>query len=380
MRSRVSALVALVLTLGLLAVTVGRPAAAQAAAQTPGAAQAAGEQTSASQTSKEMVVGTYLSPPFVMKQIDGEWHGLAIELWQEIARRQSISYRVEEYDLEGLLAALERGEVDVAVGPLLITAHRERRYDMTIPFMPVSLAIATRPSHDATFLAVARSVLGSLGTALLTLLAIVVAFAILVWLLERRRNPEHFGGGVMQGIGDAIWWSVSTMTTVGYGDRTPITLWGRVVGMIWMLSSIVLVSTFIATVTSALTVVKLQPPIRSLYDLAHVRVGVVQDSGTADYLSALGIVARPYGTVEEGLSDVLARELDAFVDEWPVLRYLSQVRYSGELTIVPQPRARGFVGFALPLDSPRRRQLDVAMLEVLDDPEWEDVVQRYLGS
>ena len=59
----------------------------------------------------------------------------------------------------------------------------------------------------------------------------MVLVALLVWRLERQRNPGHFGGGAVKGVGDAIWWSASTMSTVGYGDRFPVTDGGRVLGV-----------------------------------------------------------------------------------------------------------------------------------------------------
>jgi voltage-gated potassium channel len=37
---------------------------------------------------------------------------------------------------------------------------------------------------------------------------------------------------------DAIWWSVTTITTVGYGDRFPVTLEGRIIAMILMLCGV----------------------------------------------------------------------------------------------------------------------------------------------
>ncbi len=48
----------------------------------------------------------------------------------------------------------------------------------------------------------------------------------------------HFEQGINPGFNsvmDGIWWSVSTVTTVGYGDVTPITFWGRIWGMVVML-------------------------------------------------------------------------------------------------------------------------------------------------
>jgi polar amino acid transport system substrate-binding protein len=341
-------------------------------------AHPAGDPVAASSTDRALVVGTFASPPFAMKDAAGGWSGIAIELWREVARRQGLDYRIEEYDLESLLAGVESGRVDVAVGPLLITAEREARMDLTSPFMHVALAIGTRPRTGW------RAVLTSLFPrqvlwAALGLGGLLILFAIVVWLLERHRNPEHFGGARMRGLGDSIWWSATTMTTVGYGDRTPVTFWGRVAGIVWMFTSIILVSAFIALVTSAFTVRQLQSQIRSISDLAHVRVAAVSDSGWAEDLRDLGIVTTGCETVASCLDELVAGEVDAVVEEWPVLNWEARHRYPGRVAIVPQSFTRGFVGFALPRDSGRRRALDVTLLEVLDDRIWRDICRAYLG-
>jgi polar amino acid transport system substrate-binding protein len=343
------------------------------------AAEAVNASAPPERPSGELVVGTFQVPPFAMRDSGGSWSGIAIELWREVAGRQGISYRLEEHDLQSLLAAVETGRVDVAVGPLLITADRERLMDLTSPFMHVALAIGTRP--ETGWWAALRSVLsGPLLWATLGLAVLLLVFAALVWLLERHRNPEHFGGARMRGLGDAIWWSASTMSTVGYGDRTPVTFWGRTTGIVWMFVSIVLVSAFIALVTSAVTVQQLQTQIRSIADLARVRVAAVSGSGSAEYLRDLGIIAVSCETVRACLDALVAGDVDAVVEEWPVLQWEARHRYPGRLAIVPQPFARGFIGFALPRDSPRRRALNVTLLQVLDDPAWQEISRTYLGG
>lgn len=329
----------------------------------------------------ELVVGVYEDPPFAMKDARGGWQGVAVSLWREAARREGIRFRFEEGELEPLLESLAAHRLDVVIGPLLITPQRAERFDMTSSFMHVSLAIATRPASWISTLAglwelFNRRLLSTVSVLLFGLIAV----AVVVWWLERHRNPENFGGVRMKGLGDAVWWSASTMTTVGYGDRTPITLWGRIVGVLWMFVSVVLVAAFTAAVSSELTVGQLRSNVRTLRDLPGLRVGVVDGSGAQDFLDGLRVDAASYGDVDAGLNDLVQGKLDAFVDEWPVLRWAQTASYAGRIAVVAQPLSRGYVGFALPLDSPRRRQLDVALLGVLDDPVWQDIVSTDLGA
>lgn len=85
-----------------------------------------------------------------------------------------------------------------------------------------------------------REILGSYGVAhVLTLTAFfVVAASGLLAVIE----PETVKGD----FGAALWWGVVTVTTVGYGDVTPVTLPGRVVAALLMFCGIGLVSTLAA--------------------------------------------------------------------------------------------------------------------------------------
>lgn len=77
-------------------------------------------------------------------------------------------------------------------------------------------------------------------------LALLLAGAALVALAENgpRTNIHSFG--------DAIWFAASTITSVGYGDYTPTTAGGRVVGAMLMLGGVTVFSVLTATVASVL--------------------------------------------------------------------------------------------------------------------------------
>ena len=48
--------------------------------------------------------------------------------------------------------------------------------------------------------------------------------------LEHEQNPDHFSS-----LGDALWWSVVTFTTIGYGDKYPVTSGGQIIGSFFAL-------------------------------------------------------------------------------------------------------------------------------------------------
>lgn len=76
-----------------------------------------------------------------------------------------------------------------------------------------------------------------------TLLIYLAAIAV----LDVEQNAD---GSNITNIGDALWWSVVTITTVGYGDYYPVTFLGRMVAVGLMLGGIALIGTVTATLAS----------------------------------------------------------------------------------------------------------------------------------
>jgi voltage-gated potassium channel len=80
------------------------------------------------------------------------------------------------------------------------------------------------------FIMVIQAEARTLLSGLFTMMVLVVVAASLMYSVEHVAQPEHFGS-----IGESLWWAVVTMTTVGYGDVTPITTAGRILASIIML-------------------------------------------------------------------------------------------------------------------------------------------------
>ncbi|MDX1804334.1 MAG: transporter substrate-binding domain-containing protein [Alcanivorax sp.] len=327
-----------------------------------------------------LTVAVKASPPF--SYLDGDrWDGISVELWETLAKQLGDDYRLRPYDnVSDMLAAVEKGQADVAIGAISVTADRERRLDFTQPMFRTGLGIATR-SEPAGWLNTVRSLFSwKFLSAVLALGLVLLLVGLLVWFLERRRNPEHFGGSTSQGIGSGFWWSAVTMTTVGYGDKAPVTFGGRLVGLVWMFVSVITISGFTAAIASSVTVNQLQTQVSGAADLPRVRVATVADTSAASWLDGKGIKYRNYNNIQQALRAVALGDVDAVVYDAPVMRYLLRQRHDNHVLVLPQLVREESYALALANGSSLREPLDQALLSTLATPQWRAVVTRYLGS
>jgi voltage-gated potassium channel len=88
----------------------------------------------------------------------------------------------------------------------------------------------------------------TLFRAIRTILAIATALVLIAGVLARAIEPETYTS-----IGLALWWAVTTVTTVGYGDVVPVTTAGRLVGAALMLTGLSLIPLLVSVVVSILT-------------------------------------------------------------------------------------------------------------------------------
>jgi voltage-gated potassium channel len=72
-------------------------------------------------------------------------------------------------------------------------------------------------------------------------IAIVFLSGLVMWLVDRESFPTVWW---------ALWWSLQTVTTVGYGDALPQNTAGRAIAVIVMLTGIAFISVLTATVSS----------------------------------------------------------------------------------------------------------------------------------
>ena len=66
-------------------------------------------------------------------------------------------------------------------------------------------------------------------------------------------QAEQKADGAIQSLGDAFWWAIITITTIGYGDIVPVTQTGRIIGSIVAFAGVLIFMIITAKIASLFT-------------------------------------------------------------------------------------------------------------------------------
>lgn len=314
-----------------------------------------------------------------MKRPDGGWEGISVDLLDRVSKKIGRDYILEEKNLPELFKSVKSSEADVGVSALSVTAGRERDMDFTHSYFTSRLSFISHKTDAGFWSGVAPFFSVNFLKAMAALASLILLFAFLVWIFERKKNATEFGSGPAFGLGAAFWWSAVTMTTVGYGDKTPKTFMGRFISIIWMFTAVIVISSFTAAITTSLTVQRIDQEIDSLLELRFVKVAVVQGTTGEKWAEQAGLTYQKVASSTEGINKLEQSKVDVLIDDEPVLKYLTH-HESHKYNIVSLPGGEQRYALALPKGSELRKEINVALLEVLENGNWKGKLQNYFGD
>ena len=329
---------------------------------------------------KVLIVGTHEAPPFAMPDGKGGWTGLSIDLWREAADQLGLRYEFRAMPTpDSLIDGIAAGQLDASIAAITVTAARAGKVDFTQPFYNTGLGIVVPATGDHGWWRVMRAFFSvDFLKVVVALFLVLLAAGLGVWLFERRKNSEQFGGTAASGLGSSFWWAAVTMTTVGYGDKSPRTFGGRTIALLWMFISVIIISGFTAQITSSLTVGRLDTAIKGPSDLPRFAIATVEGSIAARYLRANDVTVMPRATIEEAIAAVKDGQADGCVYDAAILQYA--LRRDRSLELLPARFDLRDYAIAVPLDSPLRKQLNLVLLRIEQGDLWPLMRQRYFGK
>ena len=326
-----------------------------------------------------LIVAVYDVPPYGHVAPDGAFEGASVDLWRRVAQALGVEYRFSAVaQMETVLSGLERKEYDAAVGAITITPERLARVDFSYPAHRSGVAVAVRKDRGAfAAFQTYASVVGELTPLIGVTIGLLVTMGVAMWWVERPRSaPTH--ESAVASLRDGVYWAVVTMTTVGYGDKTPKTTVGRVIAIVWMMASVALVSVLSTTIVSKMTAERVaseRPLVEG--DLVGKRLAAVAHSSGAEFLNQRRLDYARFDDLPAALAALERGDADAVVNSIGALQYAIA---NGFKETIESPRAvlsPAFMAIALPPGSPFKKRLDAALVEITASPEWRRVEASY---
>ena len=327
----------------------------------------------------DLTISTVTRPPFSMVE-DGVDTGFSIDLFNAVAAQLNMTVTYDRKDGFGeMLTAVQDGSVDGAIANISITAEREKVMDFTQPIFDSGVQVMMPVDGNA-----ASSVVGALFTAeidLMVLAALVLLFGggMMMWLFERKLQP-YFDRPAKEAAFPAFWWALNLVVNGGFEERMPQSRAGRSFAVMLVISSLFIVSIFVAQITAALTVNAIQSNIDGISDLDGKRVATIDGSTSARYLDARGIGYFGVEGLEELLVKFEAEELDAVVFDGPILAYYVRTRGAGKAQLLDRIYRPENYGMAFPSGSETQEVVDQAILSLREDGTYDQLLTKWFGS
>ncbi len=323
-------------------------------------------------------IATIERPPFSMIEND-EAAGFSVELMRHIAAANNYTVDFTYFgSFPDMLAAVESNEYDAAIANISITRDREAAMDFSQPIFDSGLQIMVHETPGSVSLL--RTLLNwELALVMVLSFSGLFACGILMWVFERRKQP-YFDRELGEALFPSFWWALNLVVNGGFEERQPRSLPGRIFAVLLVVSSLFIVSIFVAHITAAMTIEAINSSVNSIQDLDGRRVATTEESTTSRFLDSRGIGHATYDTFGGLIEAFEEGDLDAVVFDGPLLAYYlrSHPRTHGYLVdVVFQPET---YGIALPSGSMLREELNVEILEMGETGAYDALKAKWFGQ
>ena len=328
---------------------------------------------------QDLTVSTVTRPPFSFVE-DGTDTGFSVDLWRAVAQDLELEFSFVRHDSFGdMLDAARSGGSDVAIANISITAQRELEMDFSHPIFASGLRTMIPQQSTSNY-----SILWALASWDL-LFAIVIAFGMLMlggmlmWHFERGKQ-EYFDRPARQAVFPAFWWALNLVVNGGFEERMPRSFMGRIFGVLLVISSLFIVSIFVAKITAVMTVNAIESSVTSINDLYGKNVGTVSGSTAAQFLEERDIRAKGFEDFQDVLKSFEDGSLDAVVFDAPILAYYVNTIGADSAELAGPSFRNENYGIALPTDSPLLEPINQSLLKLREDGTYAKMYRKWFGE
>jgi ABC-type amino acid transport substrate-binding protein len=329
--------------------------------------------------SPKIRVAVHDRPPFSFKGEDGQWMGLSLDLWHQIAEELNLTYDLVEVPLTETAAKLHSGDLDIDINNVL-TTENAKQVDYMVPyfFSHGGTAIKDRGFFQNFSVLLSHMKQGGLFEVLFIMMGTLFFFSSILSVVEWKREKSHIRGPKHHKFGHALWYSAITMAGGGFED-VPLSVIGRILTFVWLFFSVSMVAFFTGIVVTSMTSIDQESGVMKIAELSQFHNGVYKGSHMADKLASIGIPAKSYTSAEEGLDALALGRISAFSTDAATLHYLILRDYPGQFKVAVIPSVLYNTAFATRPNFPLSNQIESRLIEITEEPQWAHRVERWLG-
>ncbi|MGO3181208.1 MAG: transporter substrate-binding domain-containing protein [Aequorivita sp.] len=327
----------------------------------------------------ELKVGYAGSAPFVMH--DEKQEGIVIDIWKEIAFGLNRKFKLIEYkSVENGIKAIDNKELDILIGPITINSSRAALVNFSTPYYNTELAILAPVVETTLWGKIKPFISTTFLYAVIGLLFILTFVGFLFWAVEGRKYPEEYGEGVVKGTASGVWLAVVTMTTVGYGDLAPRSAAGRLILGTWMITSLILATSFVAGIATTFSqFTGDDKTITSLNQLKDQKVAVPNYKKIMEKVRDSEGTPVPVGDVSEGYQMLLNKKVDAVIYDAIPLEYILEDDKKDDFVLSKKRIEPQYYGFLFPIGSDLKRKVDIQIIKLQENQEITHIVEDWIS-
>lgn len=329
---------------------------------------------------KKITAGIYLNQPFADLNKE-DYQGFCVDLWKEIAADLGQPFEFVPYtNVTDLLNATEQNKVDIAIGNISITHDREKIVEFSQPFLPGGLQIMIDEKRASSW---ERLWIGLRDSGHLKIFAIGIVVILLgtfvLTLCERRWNQE-FHPDWANGLSESFYHVMSIVMTGKSTHKGLPGPFGKILAGIWLAFGVAVVAYITSSITSVMTVNRLQGSINGPQDLPGHHVGAVAGSLSQQYCDDQNLQTTSYTKFEDAVKAMLNHDIDAVVFDAMTLQWYDNAHPELPITEVGPIFLKKNYGFALPIKSTLRHDINQSLLKQQESGFTETLRKHYFGD
>ncbi|MDJ0844074.1 transporter substrate-binding domain-containing protein [Crocosphaera sp.] len=338
---------------------------------------------------KKWRVGITGEPPAVIVSEDSSnlrkrLTGISIELWDELATALNLKYELIYNDsVTQTLEKLANQEIDIAMGGITVTKNNIRRFDFTQPVHEDKISVLV-PLQSPTLWTIIQPFFGWAFLSSIILIGLCL-FIVgnLLWLAEHRYNSEQFPKNYFRGVREGVWCALTTFSTVGYGDRYPVTNLGRFIAGSWMLISLAAVTTLTAGIATTLALAFSAQPSQNLQspsDLKGVRLVTISGSKAVQWGQYYQGRMVEVDNLSDGIQQLESNQVDGVLHSRLALEYYLYENPQAPFRVVNFDIGTQNYSIALTQDHPLTEKLNEQILSIEMKLRFEKIKDTWFKS